>query len=273
VLQGQLRRDLLRPRLQLEEARQVTEDRMPTPLEICLEETALPPDDERYIRCVALPGSAPGLALDRQGAVRWMPDAPADYGLWVSGDDQLILLRAQGAGPITVRRAGRSLEAPCAMPVVLRDQDLLEIDGRELRVHVHGATDEVHPPERLSRSMLARAARATAAALALSATVGLGGGAAAEPIEVRSQPPEMVARRSVICDVTSIVGKGKAQVHATCPAKTVVAVGAQGNLLDAKGLPIDKGLVVVKKVTGNRIVAEANLATPVKAPKVRIWID
>jgi hypothetical protein len=238
-----------------------------TLLEICLEETALPPDDARYVRCVALPGSAPGLALDRQGAVRWMPDAPADYGLWVSGDDQLILLRAQGAGPITVRRAGRALEAPCAMPVVLRDQDLLEIDGRVLRVHVHGPTDVVHPPERLSRSMLARAARATAAALALSATVGLGSGAAADqyasppPIQVRPQPPDMAPPpRPILCNVTSVAPTKKGStIHATCPSGPTPPVGSRGQLLDAKGNAIDQGQIVVTQVKGSKIVGETTL--------------
>jgi hypothetical protein len=248
---------------------------MPSLLEICLEDLALPLDGERYIRCVALPGGAPGLALDREGAVRWMPEGPADYGLWVSRDDQLILLRAEGAGPITVRRAGRALEAPAAKPVVLRDQDLLELEGRELRVHVHGATDRVHAPERLSRSTLARVASA-AAGLALSATVGLGGlttaVAGAQPIEVRAQPPDVAERRSVTCEVTSMTSaKGKTQVHATCPATPAVPVGARGQLLDAKGSP--QGMVVVKQVKGTKVVAEAQLAKPVKAPKLKIWID
>ena len=33
------------------------EPAMTVPIEICLEELDLPPDDDRYIRCVALPGS------------------------------------------------------------------------------------------------------------------------------------------------------------------------------------------------------------------------
>jgi hypothetical protein len=253
---------------------------MPDPLEICLEEMQLASDDERYIRCVALPGSAPGLALDRRGAVRWMPERPADYGLWVSADQQLILLRADGTEPVTVRRAGRTMEAPVEKPVVLLDQDLLEIDGHQLRVHVHGATDVVHAPERLSRSTLARAARATAAALALSAAVGAGSAAAERystsppPIEVRSQPPDVAVRRSVTCDVTSMTStQGKTTVQATCPSGTSVTVGAHGQLLDAKGSPLANGAIVVKQVNGSKIVAEAVLPRPVKAPKVKIWID
>jgi len=251
---------------------------MSTPLEICLEETNPPLADERYIRCVALPGGQPGLALDREGAVRWMPDRPADFGLWVSADDQLILLRAQSAGPITVSRAGRSLAAPAEMPVVLLDQDLLQIDGRQLRVHVHGATEDVHPPERIGSSALARAARATAAALALSAAVGVADGVAGSPasaspppIEVRVRPP-VVRRmpRPILCDVTSVKSSrsGPSAVHATCPPGPTPPVGSQGQLLDAKGAEIQGGQIVVKQVNGSKIVGETPLRN-VKAAKAK----
>lgn len=40
---------------------------MPRPLEICVEDLELPPQDDHYLRCVALPGGEPGLALDRDG--------------------------------------------------------------------------------------------------------------------------------------------------------------------------------------------------------------
>jgi hypothetical protein len=251
---------------------------MPTLLEICLEETRLGPDDERYIRCVALPGGEPGLALDREGAVRWMPDHPAEYGLWVSADDQLILLRDPQAGPITIRRAGRSLEAPAEKPVVLRDQDLLLVNGRELRVHVHGATEEIHPPERLSRRSLAQVARATAAALALSA-VG-GGSAAAEPvavgappIEVRARPPKPVSpRRAVTCDITSMKASksGPTVVHARCPPGPVPPVGSQGQLMDSAGALVPDGWVEVKQVSQSNLVGETRLRGP-KATKIRFY--
>jgi hypothetical protein len=248
---------------------------MLTLLEICLEETHLPPEAERYIRCVALPGGEPGLALDREGAVRWMPDDPVDYALCLSADDQLILLRASGAAPITVSRAGRSLEAPAEMPVVLLDQDLLRVNGRELRVHVHGAADEIHAPERLSGSALARLARATAAALALGAA-GVSGSATAEravagptPIEVRSQPPVMrPIRRAVLCDVTAVKPTRKGSlIHATCPSGPTPPVGSQGQLVDAQGKDIDGGQIEIKQVNGNKIVGETPLSKikPAKA--------
>jgi len=248
---------------------------MPTPLEICLEDLELTENDERYIRCVALPGGEPGLALDREGAVRWMPEEPAQYGLWVSTDDQLVLLRGDGARPVTVSRAGRSLEAPEAKPVVLLDGDLLVVNGRRLLVHVHGAAQEIHAPEHLTGSALARMARAAAAAVALGAAAlapGQVGIADAAPIEVRDRPPApMPTTRPVTCTVTSMAPtkKGPMLVHATCPATPpLVPVGARGNLYDAAGNAIPDGTVTVKSVQGTKMVGETQLRKPVKATKV-----
>ncbi len=246
-------------------------------LEICLEEVEVT-SDERFIRCVALPGGQPGLALDREGAVRWMPEEPAPYGLWVSADGQLVLLRADGASPIVVSRGGRSLEAPATKPVILLDGDLLHVSGRQLRVYLHGETVAPRPPERLSASALARAARATAAAVALSAAVGIGAGAAAAPssapIEVRDRPPAAVAMRSVVCDVTSVAPskKGPLVVTATCPKNTNLAVGTQGTLQDEKGT-IKDGEVKVVKLDGTTLIAETTkLKKPVKAKKVHFYV-
>jgi hypothetical protein len=119
---------------------------MPRLIEICLEDLDLPAD-ERYLRCVALPGGEPGLTLDGQGAVRWMSDDPTHCGLWVSGDDRLALVRGAVAAPVVVHRAGRALEAPVGKPVILLDGDLLQVEHRQLRVHVHGATEVIHGPE------------------------------------------------------------------------------------------------------------------------------
>jgi hypothetical protein len=266
-----------------ERSRRALEVPMPTLLELCLEEADLT-TDERFIRCVATSGGEPGLALDREGAVRWMPDGPAEYGLWVSGDDRLVLLRGEGAGPITVSRGGRSLEAPVEKPVVLLDQDLLRVNGRQLRVHLHGITDQVFPPERLSAASFARALRATAAAIALAA-VGVGGSAAAEPghrvgapppIEVRARPPiARPAQFPITCDVISIARQGRRGpilVTARCPASPPIPVGSLGQLLDAAGKQIEGGGVTVTKVDGTRLVGETQLKKPVKVPKLRFYV-
>lgn len=265
---------------------------MPTPKELCLEDLDLSQDDERYIRCVALPGGEPGLALDREGAVRWMPDGPAAYGIWVSADDRLVLLRGEGAGPIVVERAGRSLEAPAEKPVILLDQDLLRINGRRLRVHVHGETDIVYEPEPLTRSALARMARAAAAAMALGAAVGAGAAADAKPlaeemdkrsapIEVRRRPPApMPRRRAVDCTITAMKAskKGPVTVHALCPKGTKLYKGLQGHILDPEsGNPLKNGNVFIESVksskTGEKVVSSApNLKQPVKAKSVRFRV-
>jgi hypothetical protein len=248
---------------------------MPVPLEICLEEE-LSEQDERYVRCVALPGGEPGLALDRDGVVRWMPAEPAAYGLWISADDRLMLLRSQGSAPITVRRGGRSLEAPEAKPVVLRDQDLLVVNGRPLRVHVHGIAHEVHAPERLSRSSLARMARTAAAAVVLSAAVALPAqlaqGALADvppPIEVQPRPPAPPPMRQVVCVVSKMEPrKGSATlVHATCPAAHRLHVGANGHLVDAANKIVAGGSVIIRQIKGNGITADTPLQTPLKGTK------
>jgi hypothetical protein len=258
---------------------------MPYPKEICLEDLDLSPEDDRYIRCVALPGGEPGLALDREGEVRWMPDGPCAYGLWVSADDRLVLLREEGSGPITVLRGGRSQQAPVDKPVILVDGDHLTLKGRRYQVHVHGQTELVYPPAPTSRTALAKAARVAAAALALGAVVGAGGSTSAEPagvstgpapIEVRARPPAPPAMKQVSCKVIKQIPskKGPLVIHATCPAKTRIHPGSRGQLLDPKTKQaIKDGSVVVKKVDGDKVVGEAQLLKKAtKAATVRFWI-
>jgi hypothetical protein len=257
---------------------------MPTPLEICLEDLDLPPEDERYMRCVALPGGEPGLNLDQAGRVRWMPDGPECYELWVSQDERLALYRNAGAGPIVVERGGRTLEAPEEKPVFLLDQDLLRVNGRRLQVHVHGEAEAVYAPEPLSGSAFARVARAAATALALGAAVGAGSAADArpvgavgvEPIEVRARPPKKVAMRTVECDITAMkpTKKGPMVVHAICPKDAEIHKGSRGLILDPKtNEPLKDGVVVVTQVRKGKIQGTAaKLKAPVKATKLRFRV-
>jgi hypothetical protein len=215
-----------------------------------------------------------------------MPEAPVDYGLWVSADDRLVLLRGAGADPVTVSRGGRALEAPVGKPVILLDQDQLAINGRRLRVHLHGPAIEAHPPERLSRSALARIARATVTTLALGAAFGVGS-AAGEPaglgpataIEVRAQPPAPPPAPRVDCTITRMQQskQGLVLVHARCPPPTPrgrVAVGARGQIVDPKsGVQLPDGEVVVKKVEGEQVICESKLKKPIKATLVRFWLS
>jgi hypothetical protein len=254
---------------------------MSRPKEICIEDLTQPAAAEPYIRCVALVGSVPGLALDRHGSVRWRTSDPACYGLWVSADDRLVLLRGlrgENVGPITVARGGRRLEAPASKPVILVDQDLLELDGRQLRVHIHGDAQEIHPPTPV-KTGLGRLARATAAALAIGAVVGGGAGSAAgdaigpPPIEVRQEPPSVAAPRPVLCKITAMKPGKVLVIHATCPKDTILPVGTPGELLDAKNAPLQKGGVRITAVKGMTVVAEAaELQKPVKARTLRFHV-
>ena len=261
---------------------------MPTPIEICLEDLDRAPQDERYLRCVALPGGEPGLALDRDGAIRWMPaEGAAAHGLWVSADDELVLLCDADAGPVAVERGGRSLVAPARRPVVLLHGDLLRINGRRLQVHVHGETDDVHAPEPLSGRALARMARTAATALALGAAVSVGGPAAAQPggeapglapIEVRARPPAPRRRptRPVDCMVTRVANtKDKTwpvKIQATCPAKEKLVVGNWGQLLDAKGQNLEGGSAQIKQVKGSKITAAAPTKLKGKPATIRFRV-
>ena len=163
---------------------------MPKPIAICIEDLDPATESERYLRCVAVGGTERGLSVDVQGAVLWQQEAGA-FSLVVSLDERLVLLRPEGAAPSTVSRGGRCLEVPCGKPVVLIDQDRVDVGGRRLRVHVHGEAPEVHAPAPLPAeepdSGLGNLARAAATALAIGAAVGAAGCKTA--VEVRDRPP------------------------------------------------------------------------------------
>jgi hypothetical protein len=181
---------------------------MPTPLAICLEDLAPRSPAERYLRCVALVGRRPGLRLDGTGTALWKSDDGAACELWVSADDRLIAYRRGDGAAATLRRGGRSLALPPGKPVVVLDQDELEVGGGRLRVHVHARTAAEREPSWMPAPAVQRTAplpRAAAAALALGAALGAAGcpteprepagptnsDAGTEPIEVRDHPPEM----------------------------------------------------------------------------------
>lgn len=168
---------------------------MSRPLAICLEDLDPRSPGERYLRCVALVGRAPGLRVDGAGTVSWRDDAGAACELWVSADERLVLYRPERGGRVVVRRAARVLEVPATKPVILLDQDEIEVGGRRFRVHVHGDAPRVHPPEYLPAGSPRGPAR-VAAALALGAALGAAGCKKDEParagppdLEVREQPP------------------------------------------------------------------------------------
>ena len=164
---------------------------MPSPVAICIED--LDTDATPYLQCVAVAGADPGLVIDAEGEVHWQTGEPGACELWVSLDQRLMAFRPQGApgAPVVLHRGGRSLEVPEGKPVVVLDQDRLDVGPRRLRVHVHGEAPSVHPPSLLQQerpSPLGRVARAAATALALSAAVGASG---CKSVEVRHTPPKV----------------------------------------------------------------------------------
>jgi hypothetical protein len=181
---------------------------LPEPIALCLEDLDAPTDSPRYLQCVAIAGTEPGLTLSSEGAAHWKQPAQQDVAceLWVSQDERLILFRPEGtsADPVVLWRGGRSLTIPEGKPVVLVDQDQLQVGPRRLRLHLHGEAPAVHPPtpfvpeqEEAPESGAGRAARVAATALAIGAAVGVGG-CKKEPekvIEVRDRPPKVAAPR------------------------------------------------------------------------------
>ena len=260
---------------------------MPSNLEICLEELDARPEDECYIRCVAVDGGQPGLALDRDGLVQWMPEeTDGCHGLWVSQDGRLMLYGSKAPRAVVVERGERFQEAPAGKPVVLIDQDLLRVGDRRLRVHIHGETEELYEPERLTRSAMLRFFQAAAAAasltlggaaLASGAAPGQAMGGEPAPIEVRLRPPAPPVRRAVLdCTITAQSTKaGKLTVKATCARTSGLYVGAFGTLVDKKtGRNISNGSVKVTSIQGKVIRMVCNgRKKPVKAAgKVRFWV-
>lgn len=169
---------------------------MPKPLAICIEDLDARTQSCKYVRCVALPGRQPGLRLDEAGGVVWQSDDDVSCELWVSADERLILYRLQAGVPVTLHRAGRSLDVPCNKPVVVLNQDQVDVGMRRLCVHIHGASPAVTAPSFLAttytrRTALAMGAKAITAAVVGAVTAGCAGADTATPtVEIRDYPPE-----------------------------------------------------------------------------------
>jgi TonB family protein len=139
----------------------------------------------RFVRCVALPAGRLGLGLAADGTPAWQDEAAASCPIAVAADGRLALTRTERAPAVRVERAGRSVDVLPLRPTMLRDGDVLVVDGHRVRLFRHGEVARVHRP-RLLRGKLA--ALAAAAALALAAGVAAPAGADA-PIEVQPRPP------------------------------------------------------------------------------------
>lgn len=133
------------------------------PIELCLESLDPSDDAHPYVRCVALAGGEPGLGLTADGSIVWRQNDTASLLLWVSADNRLMALRSSEAHRVRLTRAERFLELPANKPVVTLHEDVIEIEGRSFRVHVHGLAQRIEPPTRL---LLRRAQRWLAGTLA-----------------------------------------------------------------------------------------------------------
>jgi len=167
---------------------------------ICIEDMDAESREDHYLRCVALPGRQPGLRLDGAGRVLWQSDDGVSCELWVSADERLILYRPEERAPVTLHRAGRSLDVPSGKPVVVIDQDQVDVGGRHLRVHVHGEAPAVAAPSPLPpRSRpVDRLARAAATAAMMGAVAAASG---CSDIVIRDNPPEAPMEPTPTIDV------------------------------------------------------------------------
>jgi len=164
------------------------------PIELCLESLDTADDERPYVRCVALAGGQPGLGLTAEGIVIWQHDKAASLLLWVSADNRLMSLRSSEACGVCLTRAERRLDLPPNKPVVTLHGDIIEIEGRAFRVHVHGVAASVLPPTRLSlrRAKQWITGAVAAASLAACHTSGAGNtpaSAGGSPSNEFAQPP------------------------------------------------------------------------------------
>jgi hypothetical protein len=139
-------------------------------LVVCFERLDAPHDRDDLVRCVALPGNAPGLSLGPKGTLHWQRSTPEHCLVMVSTDRQLVLWRPMGSVPVRLCREGRSLDLPEERVVIAIDEDEIEVGTARLRVHLHGSARRIHPPFRV------RLARAVSAAT-LAGSIGAGASA------------------------------------------------------------------------------------------------
>jgi len=177
---------------------------------LCIEDCHPASESLRYLRCCALTGLQPGLALSAGGVVAWKGEDPASLRLVVSSDEKLVCYQepgTAGAPPsggaslvMQVHRGGRFVDVEEGRPIVLLDGDEITLGDRRLKLHVHGFVADSHDPEfyvapeTSSHAGLARAAGVAGVAMAgLMAMSGCDKAPPDKPVEppidVRDRPP------------------------------------------------------------------------------------
>ncbi|PKN24261.1 MAG: hypothetical protein CVU65_12310 [Deltaproteobacteria bacterium HGW-Deltaproteobacteria-22] len=172
---------------------------MPRPLAICIENCYPPHESLRYLRCCAITGVDPGLAVTPGGEVVWKSDGPSLCEIWVSSDEKLICFRPPGApAGARIHRAGREVTLEENKPVVVISGDYLLLPGHCYRIHVHGEASEVTGPrfldfEEPASSTWARFAVAGALVLGTVVVPACSRPPAegTKPVEVRAEPPSV----------------------------------------------------------------------------------
>ncbi len=165
------------------------------PKAICLEDVRATSDDSRYLCCTVDIGHRPGLTVDNKGTTRWLVNDDVAFELFVTMDDRIGLLRAEGAVEVRVYRTGRHLDVEPDKPVILRHEDELSLADRHYLLHVHGETEEVYKPFFFKNEMagISDTLKKTAAAVAIGATLGIAGCGGEKPgLSTKDDPIEVI---------------------------------------------------------------------------------
>ncbi len=172
---------------------------MPRPLAICIEDCYPQHESLRYLRCTAITGADPGLAVTPEGEVTWKGEGPRLCEIWVSADDKLICFRPPGSpAGARVHRAGREVTLEENKPVVVISGDYLLLPHHCYRIHVHGDAPAVTEPRYLD---FEEPASSTWSRFAVAGMLALGtfvvpacsrpSSEGTKPVEVRDEPPSV----------------------------------------------------------------------------------
>ncbi len=115
-------------------------------MSICLEDLECSDTGSRFQSCMAMPSGTAGLSITPGAEVRWKAAREPSAHVGTTEDGRLALFVDAGFRPaLLLRRGGRVLACPEDRPVVLIDQDELELPGGRWRVHLHGPVEDATP--------------------------------------------------------------------------------------------------------------------------------